>query len=115
MQRFVGESSNDPTGPLQKHIENILVETGRQFGADLDLRNEFNQGVVSALGAFLESEKSSVSRFISDQMKSWNIDQLVQLIELNVGKDLQYIRFNGALIGGLVGVSLHTVEALLRI
>ncbi|MDO9061251.1 MAG: DUF445 family protein, partial [Bradyrhizobium sp.] len=36
------------------------------------------------------------------------------LIEINIGKDLQYIRFNGALIGGLAGLALYTVEVLLR-
>jgi uncharacterized membrane-anchored protein YjiN (DUF445 family) len=41
--------------------------------------------------------------------------QLISLIEVNVGKDLQYIRFNGTLIGGLVGLALHTIEVLLRL
>ncbi len=115
VESFIAQSADDPSGPLRKHIENILVETGRQFGADPLLRQEFNQGVVRVLSSILESEKSSISRFISDQMKSWNIDQLVQLIEVNVGRDLQYIRFNGALIGGVAGLALHSAEMLLRL
>ena len=41
--------------------------------------------------------------------------QLITLIEINVGKDLQYIRFNGSLIGGLAGLALYTGEMLLRL
>jgi hypothetical protein len=36
--------------------------------------------------------------------------QLISLIEINIGKDLQYIRFNGTLIGGLAGLALYTIE-----
>jgi uncharacterized membrane-anchored protein YjiN (DUF445 family) len=39
---------------------------------------------------------------------------LISLIEINIGKDLQYIRFNGSLIGGLAGVALYIAEYLLR-
>jgi uncharacterized membrane-anchored protein YjiN (DUF445 family) len=52
--------------------------------------------------------------FIADQIKAWDIDQLVKLIELNVGKDLQFIRFNGAVVGGLAGLALYTGEMLLQ-
>jgi len=40
--------------------------------------------------------------------------QLIALIEINIGKDLQYIRFNGSLIGGLAGLALYTAEVLFR-
>ena len=40
--------------------------------------------------------------------------QLISVIEINVGRDLQYIRFNGTLIGGLAGLLLHAAEILLR-
>jgi len=47
-------------------------------------------------------------------VKSWNMEQLISVIEVNIGKDLQYIRFNGSLIGGLAGLALYTAEFLLR-
>jgi uncharacterized membrane-anchored protein YjiN (DUF445 family) len=43
------------------------------------------------------------------------MSQLISLIELNIGRDLQYIRFNGTLIGGLAGFALYTGEVLLRL
>ena len=62
--------------------------------------------------SFVESQKSGVSAFIADQVKRWDLAQLTRLIEINIGRDLQYIRFNGMLIGGLAGLVLHTVERL---
>jgi uncharacterized membrane-anchored protein YjiN (DUF445 family) len=55
-----------------------------------------------------------VSSFIADQVKAWDTGQLVNLIENNVGRDLQYIRFNGALIGGIADLLLYSAEALIR-
>ena len=65
--------------------------------------------------ALIAEQKSGVSTFISDQVKAWDMGQLISLIEINIGKDLQYIRFNGSLIGGLAGLALYTLEYLLRL
>jgi uncharacterized membrane-anchored protein YjiN (DUF445 family) len=71
--------------------------------------------MVTMLGRIVAEQKSGVSTFISDQVKSWDMSQLISLIELNIGRDLQYIRFNGTLIGGLAGLALYTAEVLLRL
>jgi uncharacterized membrane-anchored protein YjiN (DUF445 family) len=67
------------------------------------------------LRSFVADQKSGVSSFISDQVKSWDMRQLISLIEINIGRDLQYIRFNGSLIGGLAGLGLYTCEFVLRL
>ena len=73
------------------------------------------RGMVRVLAEFVESQKSGVGRFIADQVKSWDIDVLIGRIELTVGRDLQYIRFNGAMIGGLAGLALHALEQGLKL
>ena len=70
---------------------------------------------IAVLECFVEDHKGGVSTFIADQVKAWDIDQLVRLIETNVGRDLQFIRFNGAIVGGLAGLALYTGEILLRL
>jgi uncharacterized membrane-anchored protein YjiN (DUF445 family) len=67
------------------------------------------------LRSFIAAQKSGVSSFIADQVKSWDMRQLIGLIELNIGRDLQYIRFNGTLIGGLAGLGLYTAEVVIRL
>jgi uncharacterized membrane-anchored protein YjiN (DUF445 family) len=70
--------------------------------------------MVRLLENFAQDHKGGAALFIADQIKAWDIDQLVKLIELNVGKDLQFIRFNGAVVGGLAGLALYTGEMLLQ-
>ena len=71
------------------------------------------QGFVVALASFVESQKSGVSKFIADQVKGWDLGQLTRLIEINVGRDLQFIRFNGMIVGGIAGLALYVAELLL--
>jgi uncharacterized membrane-anchored protein YjiN (DUF445 family) len=60
----------------------------------------------------VESQKSGVSSFIADQVKRWDLAQLTRLVEINIGRDLQYIRFNGMIVGGLAGLVLYAAERL---
>jgi uncharacterized membrane-anchored protein YjiN (DUF445 family) len=69
---------------------------------------------MAVLRSLIAEHKSGVSGFIADQVKGWDMAQLIAVIEVNVGKDLQYIRFNGSLIGGLAGLALYTAEVLFR-
>jgi uncharacterized membrane-anchored protein YjiN (DUF445 family) len=78
------------------------------------MRDQINRGTVKVASGLIAEHKSAVSSFIADQVKAWDTGQLVDLIENNVGRDLQYIRFNGALIGGLAGLLLYSAEALIR-
>jgi uncharacterized membrane-anchored protein YjiN (DUF445 family) len=90
----------------------MFVKAGETLAADAELRAEINQGLVAVLRSFIADQKSGVSTFIADQVKRWDLGQLTRLIEINIGRDLQYIRFNGMLIGGLAGVALHALERL---
>ena len=112
---FVERSAAGETPVLRNHLAGMLVAAGEALAQDAELRGEINRGLVAVLKSFIEDQKSGVSGFISDQVKAWNMAQLISVIEVNVGKDLQYIRFNGSLIGGLAGLALYTVEFLLRL
>jgi uncharacterized membrane-anchored protein YjiN (DUF445 family) len=111
LKSYIDTDVRSPSSTLGGHLQRLLVDVGRQLARDPLIRAEMNRGFVVSLQTFVQSQKSGVSKFIADQVKSWDIDQLVRLIELNIGKDLQYIRFNGMIIGGLVGVALHAAKA----
>jgi uncharacterized membrane-anchored protein YjiN (DUF445 family) len=112
---FIERSASGETQVLQQHLAKMFVAAGEALAGDHELRAEINQGFVAVLRSFIADQKSGVSSFISDQVKSWDMRQLISLIEINIGKDLQYIRFNGSLIGGLAGLGLYTLELLLRL
>jgi len=104
-----------PQSQIRRQFEGMLVDLAGQLGRDPTIRAEINRGMVRLLGEFVQSQKSGVGRFIADQVKAWDIDVLISRVELTVGRDLQYIRFNGAIIGGLAGLALHLVEQGLKL
>ena len=111
---FIERSASGETQVLQQHLAAMFVKAGEALAGDPELRAEISQGLVAVLRSFVADQKSGVSTFISDQVKAWDMGQLISLIEINIGKDLQYIRFNGSLIGGLAGLGLYSIEFLLR-
>jgi uncharacterized membrane-anchored protein YjiN (DUF445 family) len=112
---FIERSASGETQVLQHHLAGMFVSAGEALAGDAELRGEINKGLVAVLRSFVADQKSGVSTFISDQVKAWDMAQLISLIEINIGRDLQYIRFNGSLIGGLAGLALYSVEFLLRL
>src|SRR5438270_1901900 len=112
---FIERSASGETQVLQHHLGGMFVAAGETLAGDPELRGEINKGLVTVLTSFIADQKSGVSGFIADQVKAWNMGQLIALIEINIGRDLQYIRFNGSLIGGLAGLVLYSAESLLRL
>jgi uncharacterized membrane-anchored protein YjiN (DUF445 family) len=115
VRSFFERSASGETQVLEQYLVRMFVTAGEALAGDAELRAEINQGVVAVLRTVVAEQKSGVSGFISDQVKSWDMGQLISLIEINIGRDLQYIRFNGSLIGGLAGLLLYTLEYLLRL
>ena len=111
---FIERSASGESQVLQHHLTRMFVEAGEALAGDNELRGEINQGLVTVFKSFIADQKSGVSSFIADQVKAWDMGQLISLIEINIGRDLQYIRFNGSLIGGLAGLALYSAEFLLR-
>jgi uncharacterized membrane-anchored protein YjiN (DUF445 family) len=115
LRSFLERDAASSDSQVRRQLEAMLVDVGGQLARDPGVRTEINRGMVRVLGEFVQSQKSGIGRFIADQVKSWDIDMLIGRIELTVGRDLQYIRFNGALIGGLAGLALHALEQGLKL
>lgn len=112
MRNFIEQDAAAPDSVTRRHLASMFVEVGQNLARDPQIRADMNEGFVVALSSFVESQKSGVSGFIADQVKRWDLGQLTRLIETNIGKDLQYIRFNGMIIGGMAGLALYSAELL---
>lgn len=110
---FLSDDAKAEHSIIRTHLASMFMEIGRRLGDDEAIRADMNAGFVIALASFVEKQKSGVAIFIADQVKAWDITQTTRLIELNIGRDLQYIRFNGMIIGGLAGLALHVGESLI--
>lgn len=88
------------------------------FGASL-LQNKavltaVNNQVAESIPVLLEEVRPKIGTFISSKMKEWKEHEIVKKLELNIGKDLQFIRLNGTFVGGIIGLLIHTVTAILH-
>ena len=86
-----------------------LQAMGERLASDPDLRESVNEHVMKAAEHATDSLRSGVTAHIANTIKAWDDRQLVKELELNVGRDLQFIRISGTLVGGTVGLVLHAV------
>ena len=113
LRRYVLEDVEKEDSVLVARMTDLFVDIGTTLESEPDLRRDINEGMVTVLSNLIEEQRGNISLYVAEQVKSWDIQQLLTLIEVNVGRDLQYIRFNGMIIGGFVGVALYIVESLL--
>lgn len=110
VKTFIERDALTRNSVLEAHLGHFLVDIGNKLASEPQLRADINGGMVIVLQTFVQNQKRDIARFIADQIKSWDIKQMATLIELNIGKDLQHIRFNGTIIGGLAGIFLYAGE-----
>jgi uncharacterized membrane-anchored protein YjiN (DUF445 family) len=77
--------------------------------SDVELQGVLDDRLRSAATSFLSSHHSAIGALIQRVVDAWDAEQLSRELELNLGRDLQYIRLNGTFIGGLVGLLIHLV------
>ena len=92
---------------LLGHLRASLAALGGRLGRDPALADVINEHVLSASGALVERLREGVAGHISATVRAWDDRSLVQQIELGVGRDLQFIRLNGTLVGGVIGLVLY--------
>ncbi|WP_426607313.1 DUF445 domain-containing protein [Pantoea anthophila] len=121
--RYIGELWNDMRSWLkadfssedsrvQEKIGDAARWLGETLAADPALRDSMNQHLEQAARSVAPEFARFLTRHISDTVKSWDARDMSQQIELNIGKDLQFIRINGTLVGGTIGLILYLLSQL---
>lgn len=94
---------------MARHIERGLHEIGQRLANDNSLRDAINEHLLSAAGHLAADLRTGITTHIAQTVKAWDDQLLVRELELNVGQDLQFIRINGTVVGGVIGLLLHAV------
>ena len=97
-------------------VANVASVLGAVAGAlrdDEALQRKLNGWLVRGVERLMLDHRHQISRLINDVVRSWDARQVAEKIELEIGKDLQFIRINGTIVGGIVGVVLHALTTLL--
>jgi uncharacterized membrane-anchored protein YjiN (DUF445 family) len=99
----------DPEGPLRTRIQSELEKFAQRVVGERDLRDRLD-GYVADLAAFAVNRYGTeLTAVISHTINRWDGKETASRVELFVGRDLQFIRINGTIVGGLVGLVIHAV------
>jgi uncharacterized membrane-anchored protein YjiN (DUF445 family) len=106
-----GAEANASTARLT--LADAIVRFGAALLADAEVQHSLNRRLRALIAEISGRHGGDVAALISETIKSWDAKTVVAKLEQNVGPDLQYIRINGTLIGGLIGLSIHQATLLL--
>jgi uncharacterized membrane-anchored protein YjiN (DUF445 family) len=100
----------DEPGQHPETIERLLVQVGETLLRDKSLLERADRAVIDVAVQVVERYQNEVGALIAQTVQSWDTDAMSRRIELAVGRDLQFVRINGTLVGGLVGALLWGIS-----
>jgi uncharacterized membrane-anchored protein YjiN (DUF445 family) len=105
-------AARNPDAVLAGKLGEILKSMGGTLEKDARIRAAINQFVRRAVVGMAASYGGSIVKLVSETVRGWDARTVTARLEAAVGRDLQYIRINGTLVGGLVGLILHVIDTL---
>ncbi len=105
-------AARNPDAAMAGKLGEVLRSMGTTLEGDPRIRSAINQFARRAVAGMAASYGGSIVKLVSETIRSWDARTITARLEAAVGRDLQYIRINGTLVGGLVGVTLHALDML---
>ncbi len=112
-RRAMLTAARDPNAALAGRLGEMLQQLGQAIGSDQQMKAGINRFARRAVVGMAASYGDGIVTLISDTIAGWDARTISGRIEQAVGRDLQFIRLNGTLVGGLVGLALHAIDQLL--
>jgi uncharacterized membrane-anchored protein YjiN (DUF445 family) len=100
-------AATDPASELRMRMTTGLQHAGRRLAAEPELQRKIDSWVEGVVAYVVEHYRSEVSELIASTVERWDGQSTARKMELQVGRDLQFIRINGTIVGGLAGVMIH--------
>ncbi|MEV8266916.1 DUF445 family protein [Microbacterium sp. NPDC076911] len=102
-------SMADPQSALRQRAAAALSEIGERLTTDAALQRRVDGWVIDAAVFLVDRYRHDIASIITDTVERWDADETTEKIELMVGRDLQYIRLNGTIVGALAGLAIYTI------
>ncbi|MGE2817030.1 DUF445 domain-containing protein [Mycobacterium heidelbergense] len=113
MKRLVLEGVDDPSSALRTRIADTVVRVGESLRDDAELRDKVDNWIVRAAQHLVSQYGVEITAIITETIERWDAEEASRRIELHVGRDLQFIRINGTVVGSLAGLAIYAVAQLL--
>jgi len=102
----------DPDSQLRNQLSDLLAGLSEELENDQEMQSWVNSWLVDSAVAVVDENRQSIASLISDTVRSWDAAETSERIEQAIGRDLQFIRINGTLVGGLVGLVIHAIKLM---
>jgi uncharacterized membrane-anchored protein YjiN (DUF445 family) len=112
VRRLLEEAVADPDGELRRRMATAVADLGARLREDEALQARVDHYVQDGVGYVVRTYAGEVATIISDTIERWDAQDASRRIELHVGRDLQFIRINGTVVGALAGLAIHAVTVL---
>jgi len=113
LKRLVLDGVDDPSSALRGRIADSVVRIGESLRDDDELRAKVNNWIVRGAQHLVTRYGSEATTIIAETIQRWDADEASRRIELHVGRDLQFIRINGTVVGALAGLVIYTIAQIL--
>ena len=113
LKRLVLEGVDDPSSALRTRIADAVVRIGESLRDDAELRDKVENWMVRAAEHLVSQYGMEITAIITDTIERWDAEEASRRIELHVGRDLQFIRINGTVVGALAGLVIYAAAQLL--
>jgi uncharacterized membrane-anchored protein YjiN (DUF445 family) len=106
------KAARNPDAVMAGKLGEVLKSMGGTLEKDVRIRSAINQFARRAVVGMSASYGTQIVKLVSETIRGWDARTVTGRLEAAVGRDLQYIRINGTLVGGLVGLILHVIDSL---
>jgi len=113
LKRSLIDLSNDPDSELRQRLQSSIVSFGKTLAADEDLQAKVDRWVEGVASYVVDQYSADIADLVSGTVAKWDAVETSDRIELQVGRDLQFIRINGTVVGGLAGLVIYSVAQLI--
>ncbi|MDA3649130.1 DUF445 domain-containing protein [Saccharopolyspora indica] len=111
-KKMLLDAAEDPSSELRVRVRDGLRSLGRRLVEEPELQAKVDGWVESATVYVVSNYRDELTTLITDTVERWDADETSRKIELQVGRDLQFIRINGTVVGALAGLAIHSVSQL---
>jgi uncharacterized membrane-anchored protein YjiN (DUF445 family) len=112
-KRIILESVDDPSSALRTRVADSVVHIGESLRDDAELRDKVDGWIIRAAQHLVSEYGIEITAIITETIERWDADEASRRIELHVGRDLQFIRINGTVVGALAGLAIYSIAQLL--
>jgi uncharacterized membrane-anchored protein YjiN (DUF445 family) len=112
-RRMVLEAADDPSSELRRQAQGLIAGWGERLATDDAVRGKVDGWLESTLRYVVANYADEITSVITDTVARWDAAETSRKIELQVGRDLQFIRINGAVVGALAGLVIYAVAQAL--